>query len=164
MAVLALASGIHYYLSTVFAPPDDGRQGVPPGAGQPLVGPANPGYAVASVYAVVGNDDPGLACGTIVSADGGRQLARDLGAGSDCEAAVHFAHRQVVDQETYSATQVPLGAVHMTGPKRATVNSCAMAVEGGPSLGAFVVENLGNGWVVTGHSPDPSPCPPPAQG
>jgi hypothetical protein len=162
MAVLAIAGGVTYYLDTVFAPADDGRQGVPPGAGVPLRGPANPGYAVSSVYAAVANRDPAMVCPDLFTDQGRAQFAKDFGTAT-CDDVVRSESAKVTDGGAYAGLAVPLSAVHMVGSSSATVYSCGMDVSGGPELGAFVLANTTNGWIIVGHQPDPVPCPQPAR-
>jgi hypothetical protein len=50
----------------------------------------------------------------------------------------------------------------MVGSSSATVYSCAMDVSGGPELGAVVLANTTNGWIIVGHQPDGVLCPQPA--
>jgi hypothetical protein len=166
IVVLAVLGGGQYYLSNIFAPADtgtgggSGTGGGAPGAGIPLTGAANPSIAVMSVYAAVGNDDPAKICPAFFSAHGGLNFAAAFQA-SSCEDAVHKAHTKVTDAEAYAGLSVPTTAVHQQGSSSATVNSCAMSVSGGDSLGMFTLSHTTNGWVVDDIKPDPTPCPPP---
>ncbi|QUQ70604.1 hypothetical protein [Kutzneria sp. CA-103260] len=166
IVVLAVLGGGQYYLSNIFAPADTGTGGSggsggggAPGAGIPLAGAANPSIAVSSVYAAVGNDDPAKVCPAFFSAHGELNFAAAFTA-SSCEDAVHKAHTKVTDAQAYAGLTVPTTAVHLQGTSSATVNSCAMSVSGGDSLGMFVLSHTANGWVVDDLKPDPTPCPP----
>ena len=166
IVILAVLGGGQYYLSNIFAPADTGTGsggggtgGGAPGAGIPLAGPASPVYAVSSVYAAVGNDDPAKVCQSVLGGPGGIAFARDFTA-SSCEDAVHKEHQKVTESETYAALTPPTTAVHQNTPSTATVYSCAMSVSGGDSLGTFVVTQTDNGWIITDHQPDPASCPP----
>jgi len=166
IVVLAVLGGGQYYLSNIFAPADTGSggsgggsSGGAAGAGVPLQGPANPSYAVSSVYAAVGNDDPAKVCQSVLGGQGGVSFARDFAA-TNCENAVHKAHAKVTDGETYAGLTVPTSAVHQQGTSSATVYSCAMSVSGGDSLGTFVLTRTDNGWIIVDHQPDPATCPP----
>lgn len=165
IVILAVLGGGQYYLSNIFAPADTGTGsgggsgGGAPGAGIPLAGPASPVYAVSSVYAAVGNDDPAKVCQSVLGGPGGIAFARDFTA-SSCEDAVHKEHQKVTDSETYAALTPPTTAVHQNTPTTATVYSCAMSVSGGDSLGTFVVTQTDNGWIITDHQSDPAVCPP----
>jgi len=158
IALLAAGGGVQYYLSNIFAPANNGSNaGVPPGAGTPLQGPFSPGIAVRFVYAAVGNDKPDIACLDILSGQGGLEFARDFGAAS-CADAVHKEATKVTNNADYAGTVVPVTAVHETGSS-ATVYSCAMDISDGDSLGTFLLANTSNGWIITGHRPDPPTCP-----
>ena len=164
IVILAVLGGGQYYLSNIFAPADTGTGGGnggggAPGAGIPLQGPANPSYAVSSVYAAVGNDDPAKVCQSVLGGQGGVSFARDFAATS-CEDAVHKENKKVSDSAAYAGITVPLSAVHEDTPTSATVYSCAMSVSGGDSLGTFVLTRTDTGWIITDHRPDPATCPP----
>jgi hypothetical protein len=161
IVILAVLGGGQYYLSNIFAPADTGTGsgGGAPGASIPLAGPANPAYAVSSVYAAVGNDDPAKVCQSVLGGIGGVHFAAAFKA-SSCEDAVHKEHSKVTDSENYAATTVPTTAVHQDTPTSAKVYSCAMSVSGGDSLGTFVLTRTDNGWIITDHEPDPATCPP----
>lgn len=165
IAVMALVGGGYYFADTVFAPADNGDNGVPPGAGVPLRGPANPVYAVTSVYAAIAAGDPGKVCPDLFTDQGRAQFAHDIGAGAaTCDDAVRAAATKVTNGDAYAGLSVPLSAVHLVGASSATVYSCAVDVSGGPKLGAFVLANTTNGWIIVGHQPDPDPCPQPVGG
>ena len=159
IVILAVLGGGQYYLSNIFAPADTGTGGASGGASIPLQGPANPAYAVSSVYAAVGNDDPAKVCQSVLGGIGGVRFAAAFKA-SSCEDAVHKEHAKVTDSEIYAGMTVPTTAVHQDSPSSATVYSCAMAVSGGDPLGAFVLTRTDNGWLIVDNEPDPTPCPP----
>ncbi|GAA3433409.1 hypothetical protein [Kutzneria kofuensis] len=164
IVILAVLGGGQYYLSNIFAPADtgsggNGGTGGVPGADVPLHGPANPAYAVSSVYAAVGNDDPGKVCQSVLGGIGGVHFAGSFSTTS-CEDAVHKEHKKVTDSETYASITVPLGAIHEEGTSSATVYSCAMPISGGDPLGTFVLTRTDNGWIIVDNKPDPGPCPP----
>ena len=164
IVVLAVLGGGQYYLSNIFAPADTGTGGGSggggaPGAGIPLTGAANPSYAVSSVYAAVGNDDPAKVCPAYFTAHGELNFATAFNA-SSCEDAVHKAHTKVTNADTYAGLTVPTTAVHQQGNDSAIVYSCAMSVSGGDPLGMFVLSHTANGWVVDDIKPDPATCPP----
>ncbi|HEY0501601.1 MAG TPA: hypothetical protein VGD48_38045 [Kutzneria sp.] len=163
IVILAVLGGGQYYLSNIFAPADTGSgsggTGGVPGADVPLSGPLTPELAVQAVYKAVAVDDPTRACSSVLKGAAGAAFAKDLG-GASCEQAITQLSAKVTDKNTYKDQSIPLGAVHPATPtSTATVNSCAIGVEGGPDLGMFTLENHGNGWYIAGHQPDPTPCP-----
>jgi hypothetical protein len=131
------------------------RGGGVPGAGTPLRGAANPEFAVVSVYSSVAANEPALVCGSTLDA---QQFVRDFNA-SSCEQAVSELSKKVTDRDAYAGTVVPVSAIHQDSPLVATVYSCAIKVEGGPSLGTFNLARGDNGWVIVGHAADPATCP-----
>jgi hypothetical protein len=164
IVILAVLGGGQYYLSNIFAPADTGSgsggPGSVPGADVPLSGPPTPELAVQTVYKAVAVDDPTRACTSVLKGAGGAAFAKDLG-GTSCEQTITQLSAKVTDKNTYKDQAVPHRAVHPATPtSTATINSCAIGVEGGPDLGTFTLENHGNGWYIAGHQPDPTPCPP----
>jgi hypothetical protein len=114
----------------------------------------NPNVAIATLYRFVAMGDKN-AC-TFFEKDAKQQFADDLGA-PDCPTAV-----------AQLASQVPIidqPAVKWRGLKTVTVNSCRdIKVKPGDKvrrLGSFVYTDMGNGWTITGHAPEPDPCPAP---
>ena len=164
IAILAVLGGGQYYLSNIFAPPDTGSgsggNGSAPGSDIQLGGPLTPQLAVQAVYKAVAINDPNRACSSVLKGAGGAAFAKDLGTQS-CELAINQEAKKVTDPNTYKDQSIPQGAVHPATPTTtATVYSCAMSVQGGDSLGTFLLQNNGNGWFISGHQPDPATCPP----
>jgi hypothetical protein len=165
IVILAVLGGGQYYLSNIFAPADTGTGGTGgggvPGADIQLSGPLTPELAVQAVYKAVAIDDPTRACSSVLKGAGGAAFAKDFLPQGGCEQAITQEAAKVTDKNTYKDQSIPTGAVHPHAPTTAaTIYSCAMGVEGGPSLGTFQLENHGNGWHITGHQPDPASCPP----
>jgi len=164
IVILAVLGGGQYYLSNIFAPADTGTgsgggNGGVPGADVPLSGPLTPELAVQAVYKAVAVNDPTRACSSVLKGAGGAAFAKDLG-GTSCEQTITQLSTKVTDKNTYKDRTIPLGAVHPATPtSTATINSCAIGVEGGPELGMFTLENHGSGWYIVGHQADPTPCP-----
>ena len=163
IVILAVLGGGQYYLSNIFAPADTGPgggSGGVPGADVPLSGPLTPELAVQAVFKAIAVDDPTRACSSVLKGAGGVAFAKDLG-GASCEQTITQLSAKVTDKNTYKDQSIPRGAVHPATPtSTATIYSCAIGVDGGPDLGAFTLENHGNGWYIAGHQPDPTPCPP----
>jgi hypothetical protein len=166
IAILAVLGGGQYYLSTIFAPPDTGGgNGTAPGADIRPTGFQTPELAVRAVYKSVAINAPDRACGYALKGSAVTAFAKDLGAPGDCTRAVARKSKEVTDQTIYKDQSVSVAAVHprdTNSATAATIYSCAMAVEGGPSLGTFKLKNDGTGWFITGHEPDPASCPPAA--
>ena len=163
IVILAVLGGGQYYLSNIFAPADTGTggsNGSGSGADIPLQGEPSAEKAVLEVYKGVADGTPDRPCNYSLKGSGGAAFARDLGA-PNCEQAITQESAKVTDKNTYKQQTIPAAAVHPQFPtKTATIYSCAMGVEGGPSLGTFLLKNDGNGWYISGHQPDPATCPP----
>lgn len=122
-----------------------------------------PYEAVRTVYDAIAQKDPNpedmvaRACGRFRE-DIQQKFAVDLGF-RDCHEAVLALHAQVTNVNDY-AESIPS---HVSGQQGDTVrvDSCAFPVSGGPALGVFTVTLVEKGqWLITGHEPGPTTCPP----
>jgi hypothetical protein len=164
IVILAVLGGGQYYLSNIFAPadtgsgPGGGNSGGAAGAGTPTTTYQLPDLAVNDVYKLIA--PPATAdrvCDSVFTPQGGNQFAADLGAPT-CQQAVALAAATVTNPSAYKRTTVPASAIQMHGEDSATISSCALDVQGGERLGTFLLTRAQNGWYISGHQKDPSPC------
>jgi hypothetical protein len=126
----------------------------------------NPYEAVRGVYDAIGKNNPDLksmvdkACGPMRE-DVQQKFARDLSF-KDCAQAVLALHAKVTNLNAYIES-IPSYISETSSGITVTISSCAVGVRGGPALGAFTVTQVENGqWLITGHTNEPDPCPPPS--
>jgi hypothetical protein len=127
-------------------------------AGPPLPGPMTPELAVQTVYKSVAIDDGTRACLGVLQPAASQQFAKDFGTNT-CEQAIDQLSKKVADKIAYKDLSIPQSSVRTNSPSTATIYSCAIGIESGPSLGTFGLTNSGNGWFITAHTSDPATCP-----
>nr|AXL06264.1 hypothetical protein [uncultured bacterium] len=119
----------------------------------------SPYEAVRQVYDAVAQNLVPQACGRMRE-DVQQKFAQDLGY-ADCQVAVHELNRQVKNKNDYAESMPSYVSEPIPGDTF-TISSCQFGIRGGPALGAFTVQKVEKGqWLITGHTNEPTPCPPP---
>lgn len=122
------------------------------GPAQGLSEPAGLQGTVGMFYKHVSFADTTRAC-TLFLHDDTRQKFADAHGASDCAAAVKTLKAQVTSVDRYQQVMFPPDMRKTPTTTRVTIDSCVLAVEGGPRLGSFVVEKINAGWVITDWTP-----------
>ncbi|SEB29949.1 hypothetical protein SAMN04489727_0240 [Amycolatopsis tolypomycina] len=119
----------------------------------------SPYEAVRSVYDAVAQNLVPQGCGRMRE-DVQQKFAQDLGY-ADCQVAVHELNRQVKSKNDYAESMPSYVSEPIPGDSF-TISSCRFGIRGGPALGAFTVQKVEKSqWLITGHTNEPTPCPPP---
>ncbi|MGV9361118.1 hypothetical protein [Amycolatopsis sp. NPDC003731] len=119
----------------------------------------SPYEAVRQVYDAVAQNLVPQACGRMRE-DVQQKFAQDLGY-ADCQVAVRELNRQVQNKNDYAESMPSYVSEPIPGDSF-TISSCQFGIRGGPALGAFTVQKVEKGqWLITGHTNEPTPCPPP---
>ncbi|MCP3798918.1 hypothetical protein NLX83_06570 [Allokutzneria sp. A3M-2-11 16] len=116
----------------------------------------SPSGTVRAVYNYASAGVSDKAC-MFFSVEGAEQFARNMNA-VNCLQAMDDVTKQVQDPISYSGPTIPKQAVLTSGSK-SEISSCAMAIAGGPKLGAFLMQRQPDGgWQITGHESEPADC------
>lgn len=119
----------------------------------------NPKEAISSLYESVAAGNSVEACSIRLFEDVAKKLfGQNMGGtNSTCEGAVVVLEGVV--QKLDPLVNIPDKAITRDG-RRATVSSCELRGVTGRLLGAFEMTMIeGRGWIISGHRPEPSPCP-----
>jgi hypothetical protein len=122
------------------------------GAAQGLAAPAGLQGTVGMFYKHVSFADTTRACTLFLRDDTRQKFANAYGA-SDCAGAVKELKTKVTSVDKYQQVMFPPEMLKTPTTSAVTIDSCALTVEGGPRLGTFTLEKVGNGWVITNWSP-----------
>ena len=135
-------------------PPDNGLVTGGAGPGQkvdPGKEPGNPNEILNTLYQNVGLGYGNESC-YLFNEQGKAAFAASYQAPT-CEAAV-------AKLQGKAATLSAIPRISFTGKTQIAVSSCDLAVRPGTeSLGRFALVRFGQGWIISGHEPEPSPCP-----
>jgi hypothetical protein len=160
LAVLGIAGKLLY--NHFFPSQDDNRPAAETGGGTYHTHTelsTEPYEAVRTVYDAIAQNSAPMACGRFRD-DIQQKFATDMGY-QDCQLAVEGLHAQVTNENNYAESISP--RQYDPNATNLTIDSCDFSISGGPSLGRFVVTRVERGqWLITGHEPGPTTCPPPS--
>jgi hypothetical protein len=159
VVIIALVWAYNHYIGG--GPVDDGlgTQGAA-GPGQktdPGKAPTSPAAAIDTLYrqSSTGNqkDYAASVCALLFTDAGRAAFTGDLG-GSDCETVVRG-----LDSKVGVLPRPPL--IDVYGKQVIELSSChdLQLKPGTMGLGKFTVSKQGDGWRISGHEPEPDPCP-----